>query len=764
MYIYIKKLLKNDIYIIMSKFIITYDNNKILNFIVKEGIDSDKTSLSISLNNHPDTTNIFINHEENINYISYETLLPLLNTTKKVNYYIERGIFDCIDISKLIVQLLENNKDDSDCDVLKSIFYNYIFGINFIMKLLSIYHEQIPLSNQQFKSIIEDEKNKIKINEKMYDIAIKTRNYNALNILCSHDARDKDVIIHDFYTIFNILSIRDTQINSKEFIKKIENEEINIPMDQPFLDHLNQFHFRQEQLKLYDEFNSHIVELIQNNNIAELNNYIEEKNILLPLFNEQYHESNDILSMALKHNCSIKTLEFIIKEFKYENLDFNFFDENGDTVTPLYYSLLNNHFKIFDFLLEKGANLNNKNFNILTHLYESQQLNTKKLIYILNNDYTLELDILIQFIRDNQLCLLKCIFKMYNYSNPIIQKLLSFYQNKKALSDQALKNILTAEQDKIVVNEVMYSQAIEKRNYEMLELLYRHDRRKDDVIFITLFKLFDKIEFNFPGIKQEFTDKVKGGELNLPIPEYFLYQLCHVEEIRQEILNRIDANQFEDLKYYITSHHILLNNLNNDYFDLLIYAIRTNVSSDILNYILPSYPTLNYTIHKYESPLYCAIFNHKFAIARQLLEEGAQLAYLFNNLNVFYRRYRGKFYDKSNHGFFKSVFSHGLIHSHQITPSLINSLIRYKENEILNMIFQYVIFDNTFILNLLSMYYRQVKLSDTQLQNMIMQERRKITITSECYEEALRHHNQEALTILSFQVKDQQQQQQQQSE
>jgi len=757
-------LLKNDTFIKMSKFIITFDHNKIVKFIFKEeeeeeGIEEDKSSLSISLNSHLDITNVLINHRENISYISYDTLLPLLNSTKKINYYIDRGIFDCIDISKLIVQLLENRKDDNDCEILKSIFRNYIFSINFILKLLSVYHEQNPLSDQQIKNVIKEEKNKIKINEKMYEIVIKTRNYNALNILYGYDTRDKEVIIHDFYIIFNILSIRNSQINSEEFITKIENKEINLPVDQSFLDHLNQFHFHQEQLKLYDEISGHIIELINNDNIAELNKYIKEKNILLPLFNEQYHESNDIFSMALKQNCSNKTLEFIIKEFKYENLDFNFIEENGDTVTPLYYTLLNNHFKTFDFLVERGANLNNKNFNILTHLYESQQLNTKKLIYLLNNNYSLELDILTQFIRDNQLKFLKCIFKVYSYNNPFIQKLLSFHQNKKALSDQALKSILATEQDKIVVNELMYSHAIEKRNYEMLELLYRHDRRKDDIIFISLFKLFDKIEFNFPGIKQEFADKVKEGEVNLPIPEYFLYQLCHVEEIRKEILNRIDANQLEDLKRYITSHHILLTNLNNDYFDLLIYAIRTNVSSDILNYILPSYPNLNYTIHKYESPLYCAIFNHKFAIARQLLEEGAQLAYLFNNLNVFYRRYRGKFYDKSNHEFFKSIFSHGLIPSHHITVPLINSLIRYKENEILSMIFQYVIFDDTFILHLLSMYYHQVKLSDTQLQNMILQERQKITIPTECYQEALRHHNQEALIILSSIIKDQQPQQ-----
>ncbi|ORX48683.1 hypothetical protein BCR36DRAFT_292946, partial [Piromyces finnis] len=104
----------------------------------------------------------------------------------------------------------------------------------------------------------------------------------------------------------------------------------------------------------------------------------------------------------------------------------------------------------------------------------------------------------------------------------------------------------------------------------------------------------------------------------------------------------INENDIERFSKYVKENKINLSYFNDENsFDFLIYAIEKDTIIKILEFIISNYSSLNYTCSvdwmrikkphstntNYQSPLFNAIANKKYNIARLLLKVGADINY-----------------------------------------------------------------------------------------------------------------------------------------
>ncbi|KAL6631669.1 ankyrin repeat-containing domain protein [Neocallimastix sp. 'constans'] len=719
--------IENKASIQMIEFIISIGKYKTLNYIIGErGSFIHKTPLSSAIErNEFDVADYLIEYEADINFISYDIIHNIVNN-KNSKYLLYRGIH--ID-NTLIIHLIEENKNY----FLKQIFNYYIYNTDFILTLLSFQKSRIPVSDKQFQNKITKEKEKIKVNELFYKTAIKNNNFEAINILFNNDSRGTNVKLNDIYNIFSFEE-KKSKVN---FINKIRNGEIKIPVNEEFL-------IKLEKIKTVNEKKEKIMELIKNDNVGELQNYIKENKINMSIYNEKYDENNDILKYSIENNISIKMLDYIIQECRYENLNFNI-NINNEQQPLLYYIISQNKYKIFDFLIKKGADVNFG--SILTCLYNNNLINNKNLKYILNNNFSIPMDNIKQLVMDSQFDLLENIFKKYVYNNYFILKLLFIYKDRKPLIKPELKKIINEEKGKLKFNETLYKVALDKDHYEAISFLYNYDNRNKDIILYELFKLLDKDERKRRSGKIFlFIDKIKNGEISIEIDERFLNNFFNIENKRNLVIEKIKTNDIMELKDYITKNHILLTYYNNENFDILIYAIENDVSIEIIKFIILYYSSLNYTIYDtqsccYKSPFSCAISTNKFSIATLILNAGADLNYKIHNSDIFSKCNNEHTLNSKN---LKFILNNG----YSITTELITSLIRNNKNAILKTILNHFIYDNNFILKLLSCFRNNIAISKNQLEDVISREKSKIIIKHEWYFEALYYNNNDALGML----------------
>ncbi|OUM59100.1 hypothetical protein PIROE2DRAFT_15455 [Piromyces sp. E2] len=98
-----------------------------------------------------------------------------------------------------------------------------------------------------------------------------------------------------------------------------------------------------------------ICEIIKNENINELENFINKYNVSL----HQYTNNGfDILIYAIKNEVPIDMIKYIIEKTPYKNLNYTIKENNNSIGTPLFLSLAHNNFKIADLLIDNGADIN----------------------------------------------------------------------------------------------------------------------------------------------------------------------------------------------------------------------------------------------------------------------------------------------------------------------------------------------------------------------------------------------------------------------
>eukprot|EP00833_Pecoramyces_ruminatium_P015127 jgi/Orpsp1_1/1189159/evm.model.d7180000069924.1 len=228
-----------------------------------------------------------------------------------------------------------------------------------------------------------------------------------------------------------------------------------------------------------------IKEIIKKNDVKALEEYLYDYKITLKDINNGVF---DILIYSIEQNSSVDIIKFIMNECQYKS--YNFSTNNR---IPLFSAIALNSFVVADLLLENKANINCtiNNYNIICNLCKLNLLNNKNLRYILNHGFNIKFRIssfLYELIENKKNNFLNIIFRHYIFDQPFILSLLKFYNNKEPLTDKQLKEVLSKEKNKIVVNETMYKMANDKDNTEAMKIIFDHDGSDQDIIFCRINK------------------------------------------------------------------------------------------------------------------------------------------------------------------------------------------------------------------------------------------------------------------------------------
>jgi len=320
-------------------------------------------------------------------------------------------------------------------------------------------------------------------------------------------------------------------------------------------------------------------------------------------------------------------------------------------------------------------------------------------------------------------------------------------------------------------NKLLYKITFHLYGYEGIKISIIHDTRNKSLILNDLFHLIDNLN---PTEKNIFINKIKNKELVIPIIDNnFINIINKVDKFRQKIIKLLEKNDTSKLITYFVKHNLVLSYINNENFDLLIYAIQNDISISMIRTIISLYKSLNYsTLNKnnehlattsalnsliensidiltndnnsfslrllylndilneyentneksyYYTPLYYAISNNKFSIAKELIEHGASMNFKVNQKDLLYSIIKQKEWNKLN---LKFIFNNSSFYNTPKFITLLSNLIKEKDD--LHDYFDIILpfYDNniSFILKLLSIYKNNIILSKSQLRTVLSSE------------------------------------------
>ena len=340
-------------------------SSKIISIIVSQNnIENDwlcKLLFFTVKNNYFEVANILLNNNAKwkyfeINYYKFGLEVPSLNL-KILKYLLNKKFYSIGNyrLEYLFYQLIEANNSLYN-KFLETIFSHFKFNNDFILKnlLIDIYLKKSKLSNEQIQKLIMNEKEKIKINNEMYEKAVEKKNYEALRILFEYESSRENgiqskIINYDLLK-YSILS------ENYDFVKKI----------------LCYKPFTYKNLNYKDllttAFKSSVTEETINNknNISKLliKSFLtnSKKNT-----NIDYSKSYDIrflnllINLAIRYYSSPILVKYLIdsEDFKMTAEEINSKDINNEY--PIITSIASGNSKAFEILLNHGADPNTKN-------------------------------------------------------------------------------------------------------------------------------------------------------------------------------------------------------------------------------------------------------------------------------------------------------------------------------------------------------------------------------------------------------------------
>jgi len=531
--------------------------------------------------------------------------------------------------------------------------------------------------------------------------------------------------------IINLLLLSKSRKNipSREQFNQLIHTEISKIQLTDLMYDIAEEYDNEEALKIFEKYCENPLErikkLIRNNNIKEFEYLIKNKSINLLYYCNKYDLNKDLLFYSIQQHASPKIMDLIIEECHYECLNYDVCI--NEQILPLLFALLYRYyFKAFDYLIKKGADINNPKKcddrfidyrRVISILYENEDYQNKTIKYIFNTQFNITSDMVNGWIMKNQRILLNKILKIYVYNNCFILNLLTAYKNKVPLSNHQLYDIINKEKNKVGINKSNYEEALNNSNYEFINILYEYDYRDKDIALSELFSLFHYEEkCNGNGKKLLFIRKLTQGQLKINVNGIFMDNIYYSEEKEEELLNYVNSNDVIQLKNFLKENELSIAYYNRKDFDLLIYAIENEVSFEMVKFIITQYTSLNYAIinHrrlKYKSPLISAIIKKKFRIFTLLIQSGADINYKIDGQNIITVLYNSNF----NLSIFKFLFHNGLLIDEEVI-----SFLRDKKNfHYLRSILECYIYENSYIINLLLLRKQCISLSDIELNQVL---------------------------------------------
>jgi len=221
------------------------------------------------------------------------------------------------------------------------------------------------------------------------------------------------------------------------------------------------------------------------------------------------------------------------------------------------------------------------------------------------------------------------------------------------------------------------------------------------------------------------------------------------EQIKEfkEIIVKNDINEINN--YYL-DNNIIFNNYE-DFKEVIIYGIVKNVSSKIINIILSQKNIENDWL---SNLLFFSVKNNYFEVADILLKNKAKWKCFEINENQF--GLEDTSLNLKNLKYLLNNDFYSTKNTTENTTCLKHLFYRFIEannseyNKFLEIIFSHFKFSNEFIIKniLIDIYSKKSKLSNKQIQKLIMDEKEKIIIDNTMYEKAIANENYEALRIL----------------
>ena len=757
-----------DYIIINDKY---YNLNKEYFYGFKEEEDGYNYNIKIEISplamaikyNHLELANHLINLGADINFTNF-------NSYKNYSWFNSCEFFNCI--NEINIEYILKKGYIVTSKLIKWLIQNYKY--RYLDALLK--HLSSPISLKNFPK----EKNKPLLRKSVYKVAIDNNNYKALSILYQYDPRNKKKIVND---IFDILAEPENRENFLKNIKNVGNQLLNlVELYSLFMDYRPWTPYDMKEI---------VFTFFKNDDYDGLKNFINKYDIRLTKMNihDKHFSSKFDVDHCLKYPISPKLFNYIIDRCQSEKST-----KELDLDSYLYNALKYNNFKIADYILQKYPNYSYELFYIW--LYNNHSLTSRNLNFILFNSHEFKVTedyYYFFYIKDcvrnllpnrTDISILRKIFKYFVFNNAFVLKLLSFYQNKTPLLTKKLDNIIYQETHKLSIDKYFYEQVIPcNLDDNFINLFYEFDQRDKKIILNDLFHLF-QIN-NDQGTKTNiYVNKIKNGVYKFPISHQMIYQLENCKIIRETILKLIHEGDVSTLEKYLLDNHISMDDLikfNAPPYDFLCSTIdKEKPSLEMFHFILNGYQhNLNYFVWAnkgikkrknesdiYTCPLSCALAHHHYSIAEILMDHGADINYESEYNTVFEVLHENHQLSCSN---VKFMLQHGL----KVMPYMIGDLINFQENikdksvmiislgsysgdsdndfnhenenpkdkndrillnnKIMETLFKYYIFDNIFIIQLLTTYKNKIPLSNKELNNIIGKEINKISTDYRCH-------------------------------
>ncbi|KAG4084445.1 hypothetical protein H8356DRAFT_1377288 [Neocallimastix lanati (nom. inval.)] len=482
----------------------------------------------------------------------------------------------------------------------------------------------------------------------------------------------------------------------------------------------------------YDQERGTIVNLILDNSIEKLKNFIEKNNIDIKNINEKPFNILDF--------CLVHIIMRIIQWNKFNELK--------------RYSLKN---KI------EFKKLNDENFNIVQYCNSSLNTSVDIKEYIITH-WDNERYMFINFIKNNQINNIKYFLKTRNTIsgfkdlNDEYFSIMEYCNNKDNKIFSNIKEYIISHYYKhrgdIDLNDenfnlLSYYRKFDKYSkYSIIKnyiLTHYNEKRKEvfDIIeennlnklkkYVTQMKNFDFMQLN----DQSFNILDYINEQSNSIPnDIKIYIKYHYNHKRSEIIELIELNNFTSLKYYIVQNNILITDVNDKYFNLLNFAISKDASSEIIKYIIDKFSIA--PINRIQdSPLFHALSNTNYRISNLLLQNNnIRINDLGDQLLLKLWKSSNKFLNKRNinyllkNDFNANCMNKALQNNH--CELLLEFL--HNNNNLLEVIFNHYIYSNTFIIMMLSLSKERKSMSKFHLKSILENERKKFNYNSWRYD------------------------------
>jgi len=188
----------------------------------------------------------------------------------------------------------------------------------------------------------------------------------------------------------------------------------------------------------------------------------------------------------------------------------------------------------------------------------------------------------------------------------------------------------------------------------------------------------------------------------------------------KSIKNLLLEGNLTEFKYYCLNRNIIAEEFGTkNSFDILVYAIEKDVSIEIIDFICSLYKNINYELPDGKIPLFVAISNNKFSVSDVLIKNHASI----------------NFRNKNNENVLLYLYINNKLQCRQLKYLVNNGIdVYYKDNEgnnilyyatekkypfLIDIIINNYIYDNNFILDLISLGKHRVNISKKLLASKV---------------------------------------------